>query len=74
MLSRKLRTKLLWLVVGVARMATREDFRTRIIKDRVAWGIRGRGQMLPKTVVAVKGTREGRVVTIGIAVTHGVIA
>ena len=74
MLSLKLRTKLLWVVVGVARMATREDFRTRIIRGRVAWGIRGRGQMLPKTVVAVKGTKEGRVVTIGTAVTQGVIA
>ena len=74
MLSLKLRTKLLWVVVGVARMATRVDFRTRIIRGRVAWGIRGRGQMLPKTVVAVKGTKEGRVVTIGTAVTQGVIA
>ena len=74
MLSLKLRTKLLWVVVGVARMATREDFRTKIIRGRVAWGIRGRGQMLPKTVVAVKGTKEGRVVAIGIAVTRGVIA
>ena len=74
MLSLKLRTKLLWEVVGVARMATREDFRTRIIRGRVAWGIRGRGQMLPKTVVAVKGTREDQVVAIGIAVTQGVIA
>ena len=74
MLSLKLRTKLLWVVVGVARMATREDFRIKIIRGRVAWGIRGRGQMLPKTVVAVKGTKEGRVVAIGIAVTRGVIA
>ena len=74
MLSLKLRIKLLWVVVGVARMATREDFRTRIIRDRVVWGIRGRGQMLPKTVVAVKGTREDRVVIIGIVVTQGVIA
>ena len=74
MLSLKLRTKLQWVVVGVARMATREDFRTRIIRGRVAWDIRGRGQMLPKTVVAVKGTREDRVVAIGIAVTQGVIA
>ena len=72
MLSLKLRTKLLWEVVGVARMATREDFRTRIIRGRVAWVIRGGGQMLLKTVVVVKGARVDQVVTIGIAVIKGV--
>ena len=72
MLSLKLRTKLLWVVVGVARMATREDFRTRIIRGRVAWVIRGGGQMLLKTVVVVKGARVDQVVTIGIAVIKGV--
>ena len=72
MLSLKLRTKLQWVVVGVARMATREDFRTRIIRGRVAWVIRGGGQMLLKTVVVVKGARVDQVVTIGIAVIKGV--
>ena len=72
MLSLKLRTKLLWEVVGVARMATREDFRTRIIRGRVAWVIREGGQMLLKTVVVVKGARVDQVVTIGIAVIKGV--
>ena len=57
-------------------MATKEDLRTktRIIRGRVVWVIREKGQMLLKTVVVVKGAKGGRVVTIGIVVIRGVIA
>ena len=57
-------------------MVTKEGLRTktRIIRGRVVWVIRGKGQMLLKTEVVVKGTKGDRVVTIGIVVIRGVIA
>ena len=58
-------------------MATKEEdlrTKTRIIRGRVVWVIREKGQMLLKTVVVVKGAKGDRVVTIGIVVIRGVIA